>query len=101
MNKQENANKDNNSVLYIAFHYPPIIGSSGVHRTLAFTRYLNEHNWDTTVLTSSLKAYEMWSKEQFDFLQQLGCDHGQGFYMCKPIPFDDFIQLMLEETNYS
>lgn len=68
MNKQENANKDNNSVLYIAFHYPPIIGSSGVHRTLAFTRYLNEHNWDTTVLTSSLKAYEMWSKEQFDFI---------------------------------
>jgi len=41
------------------------------------------------------------TKEQFYFLKQLGCDNGQGFYMCKPICSDDLIQLMLAKTSYS
>ena len=48
------------NALYIAYHYPPILGSSGVHRTLAFTRHLQEQGWQTSVLTASLKAYERW-----------------------------------------
>lgn len=44
-------------ILYIAFHFPPIQISSGVHRTLAFTRYFAEQNDDVTVLTVSTKAY--------------------------------------------
>tara|TARA_R110002167_G_scaffold122547_2_gene301086 strand:- start:2189 stop:3433 length:1245 start_codon:yes stop_codon:yes gene_type:complete len=55
-------------ILYIAYHYPPILGSSGVHRTLAFTRFLAENGWDVTVLTASLKAYERWSEEQLQFI---------------------------------
>ncbi|GAC18549.1 glycosyltransferase family protein [Paraglaciecola arctica] len=55
-------------ILYIAYHYPPILGSSGVHRTLAFTRFLAEKGWDVTVLTASLKAYERWSEEQLQFI---------------------------------
>ena len=58
----------NKSVLYIAYHYPPILGSSGVHRSLAFSRYLSEHGWDTRMLTASLKGYDHWSPQQFDFI---------------------------------
>lgn len=57
-------------VLYIAFHYPPVLGSSGVHRSLAFTRYLATHGWHVTVLTASLKAYERWSENQFKFIPE-------------------------------
>ena len=58
------------SVLYIAYHYPPVLGSSGVHRTLAFTRHLLDHDWRVRVLTVSLKAYQRWSEEQLSFIPQ-------------------------------
>ena len=58
------------SVLYIAFHYPPILGSSGVHRSLAFTRHLSEQGWSVRVLTPSLAAYENWSAEQLSFVPE-------------------------------
>jgi glycosyltransferase involved in cell wall biosynthesis len=58
------------SILYIAYHYPPIQGSSGVHRSLAFTRYLVENEWDTRVLTGSLKGYENWSSQQLKFIPE-------------------------------
>jgi glycosyltransferase involved in cell wall biosynthesis len=45
-------------LLLIAFHFPPIQGSSGVHRSLAFARYLPRHKWDVTVLTVHPRAYE-------------------------------------------
>lgn len=41
----------------IAYHFPPIQGSSGLHRTLAFARYLPAWNWSATVLTVSPNAY--------------------------------------------
>ena len=55
-------------VLYIAFHFPPILGSSGVHRTLAFTRYLADKGWNVDVLTTSIDAYDNWSEKQFCFI---------------------------------
>lgn len=45
-------------VLMIAYHYPPMCGGSGVHRTLAFTRYLPQHGWQPLVLTVHPRAYE-------------------------------------------
>lgn len=45
------------SVLFVAFHYPPIQMSSGVHRTVAFSRYLADKDWDVSVLTVSKSAY--------------------------------------------
>jgi len=45
-------------LLLIAFHYPPIQGSSGVHRALAFSRYLPEFGWDVSVLTVHPRAHE-------------------------------------------
>ncbi|NMP33055.1 glycosyltransferase family 4 protein [Thalassotalea sp. M1531] len=59
---------EKSSLLYIAYHYPPVLGSSGVHRTLAFTRHLAEHGWQVRVLTVSLKAYDKWSPEQLSFI---------------------------------
>ena len=44
-------------LLLIAFHFPPIQGSTGVHRTLAFARYLERYGWDVTVLTAAPCAY--------------------------------------------
>ena len=64
------SNSSNPSILYVAFHYPPVLGSSGVHRTLAFTRYMDEQGWKVRVLTASLKAYHKWSEEQFSFIPE-------------------------------
>lgn len=62
--------KQSKRVLYVAYHYPPILGSSGVHRTLAFTRELANNGWDVTVLTTTLKAYENWSESQLRFIPE-------------------------------
>ena len=45
-------------ILYIAFHFPPIQMSSGVHRTLAFSRYLAEQGDTVTVLSADKAAYQ-------------------------------------------
>lgn len=43
--------------LLIAFHYPPLRGSSGIHRTLSFSRNLRERGWQPIVLTAHPRAY--------------------------------------------
>jgi glycosyltransferase involved in cell wall biosynthesis len=43
--------------LMVAFHYPPYAGGSGVHRTLKFSRYLPEYDWQPIVLSAQPKAY--------------------------------------------
>ena len=43
--------------LFVAFHYPPEAGSSGVLRTLKYTRYLREFGWRVSVLTVEPSAY--------------------------------------------
>ena len=45
-------------VLMIAFHFPPLAGSSGIQRTLRFARHLPEHGWEALVLTATPGAYE-------------------------------------------
>ena len=39
------------NILMVAFHFPPIQGSSGVHRTVSFCRKLIERGWQPVVLT--------------------------------------------------
>ena len=46
-------------VLFVAFHYPPEASSSGVLRTLKYTRYLGAHGWRITVLTLDRRAYDI------------------------------------------
>jgi glycosyltransferase involved in cell wall biosynthesis len=48
----------NHCVLIVAYHYPPVAGSSGVQRTLKFTAYLRDHDWEPVVLTVVPNAYE-------------------------------------------
>ncbi len=53
-------------VLLIAFHYPPIMGSSGLQRTLKFSQYLEEYGWSPLVLTAHPRAYEQLSLDQLE-----------------------------------
>lgn len=45
------------SVLMIAFHYPPMRGSSGIQRTLKFSQHLPAEGWRPLVLTAAPDAY--------------------------------------------
>lgn len=47
----------NKRVLMIGFHYPPVRGSSGVQRTLKFSRYLIDNGWEPIILTAEPRAY--------------------------------------------
>lgn len=46
------------NVLIVAFHFPPMGGSSGGLRSLKFTKYLAEHGWQPTVLTVNPRVYD-------------------------------------------
>lgn len=48
----------------IAYHYPPCFGSSGVLRTLKFSRYLAAAGWSPIVLTVHPRAYPETSPAQ-------------------------------------
>jgi glycosyltransferase involved in cell wall biosynthesis len=51
-------------VLMVAFHYPPCFGSSGIHRTLKFSRYLPDSGWLPIVLTADPRAYRLTTTAQ-------------------------------------
>ncbi len=55
-------------LLFVSYHYPPISVSSGYQRTLAFSKYLKEFGWDTTILTASNKAYERWDSSNYKMI---------------------------------
>lgn len=44
-------------VLLIAFHFPPLIGSSGIQRTLGYARHLPKYGWQPIVLSAHPRAY--------------------------------------------
>lgn len=48
----------------IAYHYPPMRGSSGIQRTLKFSQYLPEFGWEPIVLTAHKRAYSSTSDDQ-------------------------------------
>jgi len=48
----------------LAYHFPPIRGSSGVHRTLKFSRHLADHGWEAMVLTVHPRAYPATGEDQ-------------------------------------
>lgn len=61
---QRQADLSRRRVLLIAFHYPPCATSSGMQRTLAFSRDLHAHGWDPIVLTVDPRAYQRTSEGQ-------------------------------------
>lgn len=56
------------SILMIAFHFPPVQGSSGIQRTLGFTRHLPEFGWQPIVLTAHSRAYPSTTNDLTDSL---------------------------------
>ena len=44
-------------LLMIAFHFPPLRGSSGIQRTLKFAQYLPANGWTPLVLSAHPRAY--------------------------------------------
>lgn len=47
----------------VAFHFPPLSGSSGIQRTLRFVQHLPAHNWQPIVLSVHPRAYERTSDD--------------------------------------
>lgn len=45
-------------ILLIAYHFPPLAGSSGIQRTLRLAQHLPRLGWDVSVLTCQPIAYE-------------------------------------------
>ena len=45
-------------VLMLAFHFPPLRGSSGIQRTLRFVQHLPALGWQPIVLSANARAYE-------------------------------------------
>lgn len=45
-------------VLMVAYHFPPLAGSSGIQRTLRFVQQLPALGWQPLVLTVRPQAYE-------------------------------------------
>jgi glycosyltransferase involved in cell wall biosynthesis len=48
----------------IAFHFPPMRGSSGILRALKYCQYLPEYGWDPAILTAHARAYATTSPDQ-------------------------------------
>ena len=51
-------------LLMIAFHFPPLAGSSGIQRTICFARYLPRFGWEPLILTAHTRAFERVSDDQ-------------------------------------
>lgn len=47
----------------IAYHFPPLAGSSGIQRTLRFVQHLQKFGWEPMVLTADPRAYERTSED--------------------------------------
>jgi glycosyltransferase involved in cell wall biosynthesis len=47
----------------VAYHFPPLAGSSGIQRTLRFARHLPDAGWEPLVLTTIPGAYERTSPD--------------------------------------
>ena len=47
----------------VAYHFPPLAGSSGIQRTLRFVQHLPSFGWQPLVLTADTRAYERTSPD--------------------------------------
>ena len=50
-------------ILMIAYHFPPLAGSSGIQRTLRFVQHLPSLGWQPLVLSADPRAYEKTSDD--------------------------------------
>jgi len=52
-----------NKILMVAYHFPPLTGSSGIQRTLRFVQHLPSLGWQPLVLSADPRAYEKTSDD--------------------------------------
>ncbi|GAL17903.1 diguanylate cyclase [Vibrio maritimus] len=52
------------------------------------------NNLDLLVVAEGIETLE-----QAEKLAQIGCEVGQGFYFDKPMPVDDFVRRLINESN--
>lgn len=57
-------------VLIVAFHFPPVSASSGVHRVMSFVRGLPAFGWEPVVLTVNPSAHEARNSDHFTSLPE-------------------------------
>lgn len=69
-NTIENDRQYIKNTLLIAFHFPPQAGSSGIQRTLSFSKNLHEQSWAPSVLSASPIAYERKNTSQLSQLPE-------------------------------
>lgn len=50
-------------ILMIAYHFPPLVGSSGIQRTLRFVQQLPQFGWEPLILTTHRRAHEKTSED--------------------------------------
>ena len=55
----------------IAFHFPPMAGSSGFLRTACFARYLRDVGWEPIVLTATTRAYSSLEMSNSDLVRDI------------------------------
>ena len=68
-------------ILMIAYHFPPLAGSSGIQRTLRFVQHLPSLGWEPLVLTANPRAYEKTSDD-------LLADIPAGTVVCRAFALD-------------
>jgi glycosyltransferase involved in cell wall biosynthesis len=68
-------------VLMVAYHFPPLRGSSGIQRTLRFAKYLPEFGWEPVVLSAHPRAYEQTGDDQVG-------DIAPGVHVCRAFALD-------------
>jgi glycosyltransferase involved in cell wall biosynthesis len=71
-------------VLMIAYHFPPLAGSSGIQRTLRFVQHLPELGWQPLVLTANPRSYENTSDDQLDTARHLSVGGRYFGWMARP-----------------
>ena len=62
--------RSSRSALMIAFHFPPLRGSSGIQRTLGFSRHLPKHGWNAIILAPNSRAYESVDEKQIGLIPE-------------------------------
>ena len=56
------------TALLVAFHFPPQAGSSGIQRTLSFSKHLPRQAWQPLVLSANPRAYVQHNASQLSSL---------------------------------
>jgi EAL domain-containing protein (putative c-di-GMP-specific phosphodiesterase class I) len=74
----------------------------------SFVRDLTIDEDDAGIVTAVIgmgKSLRMWvvaegveTREQLEILQEHGCPQGQGYYFCRPLPAEEFGQLLESDT---